>query len=243
MQKVVIIDDESASRTLLKQYLADYPSLIIVGEANNGVDAIKIINEFKPDIAFLDIQMPGLTGFDVIKHIEEIPQIIFSTAYDQYALQAFEVHAVDYLLKPYTKERFKTAILKLRNDDIQKVSTIQPLAESLINPLQYPEKVLIQKGQKLITVAVNEIIWIEAEGDYSKIITNKGNFLSNYGISSLENKLNPQNFIRVHRSSIINLSFVREIQKQISSYDIVMQNADVVRVSRGYMENIKRLMY
>lgn len=243
MQKVVIIDDESASRTLLKQYLVDFPSLIIVGEANNGVDAIRIINEFKPDIAFLDIQMPGLTGFDVIKHIEEIPQIIFSTAYDQFALQAFEVHAVDYLLKPYTKERFKTAIMKLRNQETQKVSTIQPLAESLINPLQYPEKILIQKGQKLITVAVNEIIWIEAEGDYSKIITNKGNFLSNYGISSLENKLNPQSFIRVHRSSVINLGFIKEIQKQINSYDIIMQNGDVVRVSRGYMDNIKRLMY
>ncbi|MFN8354585.1 MAG: LytTR family DNA-binding domain-containing protein [Spirosomataceae bacterium] len=243
MQKVVIADDEAAGRTLIKQYLTDFPSLIVVGEANNGVDAIKVINEFKPDLVFLDIQMPGLSGFDVLKHLDEIPQVIFSTAYDQYALRAFEVHAIDYLLKPYTRERFSLAIQKLRNNEKQHISSVQPLAESLINPLQYPEKILIQQQQRLITVAVAEIIWIEAEGDYSKLITNKGNYLSNYGISTLETKLNPQLFIRVHRSSMVNLSYIREVQKQISSYDIIMQNNDVVRVSRGYMDNIKRLTY
>ena len=243
MQKVIIADDEAAGRMLIKQYLADFPALIIVGEANNGVDAIKLINEFKPDIIFLDIQMPGLTGFEVLKHIDEIPQIIFSTAYDKYALQAFEVHAIDYLLKPYTRERFKAAIQKLRNDSQQQQPNIQPLAESLINAAQYPDKILIQINQKLITISLSDVLWIEADGDYSKLITTKGNYLSNYGISLLENKLNPQNFIRVHRSSIINLAFVKEIQKQISSYDVIMQNGDVVRVSRGYMENIKRLTY
>ena len=243
MQKVIIADDEAAGRTLIKQYLADFPALIIVGEANNGVDAIKLINEFKPDIIFLDIQMPGLTGFEVLTHIDEIPQIIFSTAYDKYALQAFEVHAIDYLLKPYTRERFKAAIQKVRNDAQQQQPNIQPLAESLINTAQYPEKILIQLNQKLITISLSDVLWIDADGDYSKLITTKGNYLSNYGISLLENKLNPQNFIRVHRSSIINLAFVKEIQKQISSYDVIMQNGDVVRVSRGYMENIKRLTY
>ena len=110
MKKVIIIDDESAGRKLIKEYLDDYADYFIVGEANNGVDAVKIINEFKPDLVFLDIQMPGLTGFEVLNYLEEIPQIIFSTAYDKYALKAFEVHAVDYLLKPYTQERFKIAI-------------------------------------------------------------------------------------------------------------------------------------
>ena len=138
MQKIVIADDEAAGRTLIKQYLQEYPTMIVVGEANNGVDAVKIINEFKPDVVFLDIQMPGLTGFDVLKHLEEIPQIIFSTAYDQYALQAFEVHAIDYLLKPYTGVRFNAAIQKLRLNQSQNLTPVQPLAESLINPLQYP---------------------------------------------------------------------------------------------------------
>ena len=242
MKKIVVIDDEAAGRTLIKQYLAEYPSLIVVGEANNGVDAIKIINEFKPDLIFLDIQMPGLSGFDVLGHLEEIPQIIFSTAYDKYALQAFEVHAVDYLLKPYTRERFKQAIQRIRDD--AQTNPIQPLAESLmLNSVAYPERILVQIGQKLINIAVLDIIRIEADGDYSRLITDKGNYLSNYGISVLENKLNPTQFIRVHRSDMIHLKYIKEVQKYVSSYDVIMQNSDIVRVSRGYMDNLKKLMY
>ena len=242
MRKVAVIDDEAASRTLIKQYLSEYPNLIVVGEANNGVDAIKIINEFKPDLIFLDIQMPGLTGFEVLQHLEEIPQIIFSTAYDKYALQAFEVHAVDYLLKPYTRERFKHAIQRIRNEE--QPNPIQPLAESLlINSTHYPERILVQIGQKLINIAVTDIVWIEADGDYARLITLNGKYLSNYGISILEAKLNPNSFIRVHRSSLINLKYIKEVQKYPSNYDVIMQNNDVVRVSRGYMDNLKKLMY
>lgn len=242
MKKIVIIDDEAAGRTLIKQYLTEYPSLIVVGEANNGVDAIKIINEFKPDVIFLDIQMPGLSGFEVLPHLDEIPQIIFSTAYDKYALQAFEVHAVDYLLKPYTRERFKHAVQRIRSDG--QPNPVQPLAESLMpNAATYPERILVQIGQKLINIAVTDIVWIEADGDYARLITSNGKYLSNYGISNLESKLNPNNFIRVHRSSLINVAYIKEVQKYVSSYDVIMQNGDVVRVSRGYMDNLKKLMY
>jgi two-component system, LytTR family, response regulator len=242
MKKIIVIDDEAAGRTLIKQYLSEYPTLIVVGEANNGVDAIKVINEFKPDLIFLDIQMPGMSGFDVLGHLEEIPQVIFSTAYDKYALQAFDVHAVDYLLKPYTRERFKQAIQRIRDNN--QPNPVQPLAENLmLNSPQYPERILVQIGQKLINIALEDVIWIEAEGDYSRLVTKNGNFLSNYGISVLENKLNPNQFIRVHRSSIIHLKYIKEVQKQISSYDVIMQNANVVRVSRGYMDNLKKWMY
>ena len=214
----------------------------MVGEANNGVDAIKVINEFKPDLIFLDIQMPGLTGFEILQHLDEIPQIIFSTAYDKYALQAFEVHAVDYLLKPYTRERFKHAIQRIRSEG--QPNPIQPLAESLMmNSSNYPERILVQIGQKLINIAVADIVWIEADGDYARLITLNGKYLSSYGISTLESKLNPNSFIRVHRSSLINLKYIKEVQKYVSSYDVVMQNNDVVRVSRGYMDNLKKLMY
>lgn len=242
MQKVVIIDDEAAGRTLIKQYLTEYPALIVVGEANNGVDAVRLINEFKPEVVFLDVQMPGLTGFEVLQRLDEMPQIIFSTAFDKYALQAFEVHAIDYLLKPYTKERFRQAVQRLSNAASSQQG-IRSLTESLLNTAPFPEKILVQTGQRLITVSVADITWIEAEGDYSKLITPKGNHLSNLGISELERKLNPQQFIRVHRSAIVNLNAVREIQKQISSYDVIMQNGDVVRVSRSYMDNIRKLTY
>ncbi|MEM6965499.1 MAG: LytTR family DNA-binding domain-containing protein [Bacteroidota bacterium] len=242
MKKVVIIDDESAGRKLIKEYLKDFPNLILVGEANNGVDAIKVINEFKPDLIFLDIQMPGMTGFDVLPHLEEIPQIIFSTAYDQYALKAFEVHAVDYLLKPYTKERFHRAVKRIKENN--NTPTVTPLAENVIMENQtYPERILVQAGKKLITVAVQDIIRVEADGDYSRLIVKDTFHLSNYGISKLEEKLDPKAFIRVHRSSIINLQFVESLHKYVSSYDVKMKNGDVVRVSRGYMDNIKNLMY
>lgn len=243
MQKVILVDDEAAARGLLKEYLLEFPNLIIVGEANNGVDAIKLINEFRPDVIFLDIQMPGLTGFEVLKHLNEIPQVIFSTAYDQYAFQAFEVHAIDYLLKPYTRERFKAAVSKIKNDVAGHLNKFQPLAESLMNTNVYPEKILVQVNQRLVTVVLADVFWIEAEGDYSKFITKNGNFLSNYGISQLENKLNPSDFIRVHRSAMINFNFIKEVQKQLSSFDVIMQNNDVVRVSRGYMDNIKKLTF
>ncbi len=242
MRKVIIVDDEAAGRKLIKEYLEDFKDLILLGEANNGVDAVKIINEFKPDLVFLDIQMPGMTGFDVLTHLEELPQIIFSTAYDQYALKAFEVHAVDYLMKPYTKERFKVAIERLSKT--LETNKARPLAESLlIETSKYPERILVQKQHKLVTIAIVDVIRIEAYGDYSKLITAEESFLSNYGISTLEEKLDDSIFIRVHRSSIINLNKVKELNKYTKSYDVTMENGDVVRVSRGYMENIKKLMY
>jgi two-component system, LytTR family, response regulator len=240
MKKVIIVDDESSGRKLIKEYLEDYKHYIVVGEANNGVDAVKIINEFKPDLVFLDIQMPGLTGFEVIEYLEEIPQIIFSTAYDKYALKAFEVHAVDYLLKPYTQERFKIAVNRI-DANFEK---IRPFAEDLlINKLNFPERILVQTAKKLITIAVKDIIRIEAFGDYSKIFTKESSFLSNFGISVLETKLNPELFIRVHRSSIVNINDVKELSKNATGFDILMHNNDVVRVSRGYLENIKKLKY
>ena len=242
MKKVLIVDDESAGRQLIKEYLADFPSLILVGEANNGVDAIQLINEFKPDLIFLDVQMPGMTGFEILPHLEEIPQIIFSTAYDQYALKAFEVHAVDYLLKPYTRDRFQEAIKKIKEN--AEIPSVKPLAENIINEKQsFPKRILVQSGKKLVTIAVNDIIRVEADADYSKLFVEGSSYLSNYGISKLEAKLDPEIFIRVHRSSIINIQYIESVNKYQSSYDVKMKNGDVVRVSRGYMNNIKNLMY
>ncbi|WP_421799113.1 LytR/AlgR family response regulator transcription factor [Haliscomenobacter sp.] len=244
MQKIIIIDDEAAGRQLIREYLEDFPDMIVIGEANNGVDAIRLIREFKPDLIFLDIQMPGLNGFDVLTRLDEMPLVIFSTAYDKYALKAFEVHALDYLLKPYTRDRFSIAVQKALNSLQNNLNSVQSLTESLLTPEStYPEKILVQIGAKLVTVDLAEVIWIDAEGDYSKLITSKQRYLSNYGLGALEKKLDPRRFIRVHRSAIINLAFVQEIQKQISSYDVILQNGEVVRVSRGYMENIKRLTY
>lgn len=239
MKKVVIADDEKAGRQLIKEYLSDYPDLVLVAEANNGVDAIREINTFQPDLVFLDIQMPGKTGFEVLNYLDEIPHIIFSTAYDEYALQAFEVHAVDYLLKPYTKARFKTAIERLSQDQNQLQALVQNV---VLNDSTFPSRVLVQFNKKLISIKVEEIVWVEAYGDYSKVHTGSNAFLSNFGISELESKLNPAVFVRVHRSSIINLDQVKELDRYGKSYDVTMSNGEVVRVSRGYMDTLKKLM-
>lgn len=242
MNKVIIVDDEAAGRQLIKQYLADFPSLILVAEENNGVDALRAINRFKPDLVFLDIQMPGMTGFEVLSHLEEVPRIIFSTAYDKYALKAFDVHAIDYLLKPYTKERFKQAIEKIDFSESQK--GIAPLtADLMMNSDQYPERILVEYNKKLITVSTSEILWVEAFGDYSKLHTMEETYVSNFGISQLEEKLDPKMFLRVHRSSIININSIKQLDKYAKSYDVTMLNGDVVRVSRGYMSAVKKLIY
>ena len=241
MKKVIIVDDEAPARELIKEYLQHHEGMVVVGECNNGVDAVKLIGTFQPDLVFMDVQMPGMTGFDVLKHLNEVPPIIFSTAYDQYALDAFEVNAVDYLLKPYTRDRFARAIDKLQAPQNPYLEQIQRLAESLKeekNP-QYTGKIFVQTGSRLLAVDTPDIIWLEADKDYTWLVTAEKRHLSTYGLGQLENKLDKSMFVRVHRSSIINLNHIRLIEKQISGYDIVMNNGDVVRVSRGYMEEIK----
>lgn len=241
MKKVIIVDDEAAGRKLIKEYMIDFPELILIGEANNDVDAVKIINEFKPDLVFLDVQMPGMNGFELLPHLEELPQIIFSTAYDQYALKAFEVHALDYLLKPYTRDRFQQALKRLRTE---KTDHILPLAENIIlGQAKYPERIIVQSGKKYITIATENIQRIEAWGDYSRLHTNNQIYISNFGISQLSEKLNPDIFIRVHRSSVINIHSIKEVNKFPGGYDIILQNKDVVNVSRSYIGNLRKLMF
>ncbi len=242
MKKVIIIDDEAPARSLIKEFLEDYEDLVLLEECNNGVDAVTAINTFKPDLIFLDIQMPGLTGFEVLKRLEEMPQVIFSTAYDQYALKAFEVHAVDYLLKPFKKERFDEAIQKLMTNSKGYLSQIQTLVNSLNEQESYLINILVSVKNKLINIPTDQIIQIKAEGNYARLTTTNGSYLSSYGISKLEEKLNPQQFIRVHRSTIINITCVKEVYSYPSSYEVVMKNEDVVKVSRSYLDNIRRLI-
>ena len=211
MKKVIIVDDEAPARALIKEFLQNHEDLVLLEECNNGVDAVKAINTFKPDLVFLDIQMPGLTGFEVLKRLEEMPKIIFSTAYDQYAFEAFEVHAVDYLLKPFKQERFDEAIQKLMQTSSNYLSQIQTLVHSLHEQEAYLINILVSVRNKLINIPTDQIVQIKAEGNYARLTTLDGAYLSSYGITKLEQKLNPQQFIRVHRSTIINITCVKEV--------------------------------
>tara|TARA_R110000868_G_scaffold60129_3_gene184214 strand:- start:178 stop:903 length:726 start_codon:yes stop_codon:yes gene_type:complete len=240
MKKVAIIDDESSARKLISEYLEAYNDLIIIGEANNGVDAIQLINEFKPDLVFIDVQMPGFTGFEVLERIDELPIIIFSTAYDKYALKAFDVHATDYLLKPYTKQRFDVAISKINFDGVNKAAALAQ--DLMIQKQTYPDRLIVTKGKKYINLETSQILHVEAFGDYAKIHTESDSFLSNSGLGELEKRLDPNKFIRVHRSSIVYWPAVKEIDKQGKSFLLTLLDLTQVRVSRNKSEIIKTKM-
>lgn len=244
LQKLLLIDDEAPSRKLLREYLAEYPDLIVVGEAANGVDALRLIDEHDPEIIFLDIQMPGLTGLEVLARLDELPLIIFSTAYDQYALEAFELHAVDYLLKPYTRERFARAIEKLEARAETGRANVARMAQSLRDErTRYPDSIMVPRGKKYVALPVSEVICIRADGDYSTLITAEANYLSQYSLKDTEARLDPDRFLRIHRSTIVNRTAIREIYREGHGYDLVLSNGDLVRASRSYAEVVREILF
>jgi two-component system, LytTR family, response regulator len=241
-KKVIICDDEDDATLLIQQYIADYPQLQVIKECNNGPEAVAAIDSLEPDLIFLDIQMPGLSGFQVLQKIVHVPQIIFSTAFDKYALKAFDNNAVDYLLKPYTKERFNQAVNKVLINTAKNNEAIKNLSDSLQSTYAaYPEKVLVESGNRMIALKTTDIIWMEAEGDYTRLYTAQKNYLSNYGIGTLEQKLNPSVFIRIHRSAIININWVKEVFRDQNGYYVVMQNDTTQKVGRNYVDVIKKI--
>jgi two-component system, LytTR family, response regulator len=246
-KKVLIIDDEEAARILIRQYLEDYDQLEIVGECSDGLVAVNSIDRLEPDLVFLDVQMPGLSGFQVIRQVVHIPQVVFTTAFDQYALKAFDSNAVDYLLKPYTKERFDQALAKvlMRNSTLSVQAT--SLTETIFPPntaaSNYYERILLESGTKMISLSIHDIIYLEAEKDYTRVHTTSKNYLSNFGISTLEQRLNPAVFTRIHRSFIVNIHYIKEVYKQNNDTYLVLKNEMTLKVSKGYVENIKKMMY
>lgn len=242
-KKVIIVDDESAARLILKQYLQDYQELIIVDECKDGLEAVAAINRHEPDIVFLDIQMPGLSGFQVLANIIHVPQIIFTTAYDQYALKAFDANAIDYLLKPYTKERFQQALSKLlvKGSNMQGLETL--VEHSTRTGEKYFRKILLQSGSKMVSIDVSDIFYLEADKDYTRIYTANRTFLSSQGISTLEQKLDNTIFMRIHRSYIININIIKEFYRNGNDNYVVLKNETPLRVSRGYIDNIRKMIY
>jgi two-component system, LytTR family, response regulator len=234
-KKIIICDDEDDARLLIQQYVADFPQLQVIKECSNGPESILAIDQLEPDLIFLDIQMPGLSGFQVLQKIVHIPQIIFSTAFDKYAVKAFDNNAVDYLLKPYTKERFVQAITKVLGDSRNNAVAVKSLSDSLQQGFNvYPERVLVENGNRMISLP-------EADGDYTRLHTQQKFYLSNYGISILEQKLNPAVFVRIHRSAIININLVKEVLKEPDGYHVVLQNGMQHKVGRSYTDVIKKL--
>jgi two-component system LytT family response regulator len=238
-----IIDDEQLARELLREYIEQSGNMSIVGEASKGKDAVELIDNLKPDLIFLDVQMPGMTGFDVLDEITHDPYVVFTTAYDQYAIKAFEKNAVDYLLKPVDQERFQLAVKRA----LERMKTEQYNVGELLrnmkteNRTSYDSHIFVQKSEKLINLAVEEIMFLEASGDYTILTTKNDQFVSSSGIGKLEEILNPEIFIRVHRSTIININFLKEIEKHFNGGMIVkMQSGKSFPVSRTYAKLIRK---
>ena len=240
----LIIDDEKLARELLREYLVAFPQIEILGECAKGSEAVEQIEKLTPDIIFLDVQMPGMTGFDVLDEITHEPYVIFTTAYDQYAIKAFEKNAVDYLLKPLDQERFKLAVDRAMQRKKTEAGNLEDLLSGMHTfPARssYDSHIFVQKSEKLFNLPVEEIIYLEASGDYTVISTKNDQFVSSSGIGKLEELMNPDKFIRVHRSTIINLSFLKEIERHFNGGMIVkMQNAKTFPVSRTYAKMIRK---
>ena len=240
----LIIDDEKLARELLREYLSAFPEIEILGECAKGSDAVEQIEKLKPDIIFLDVQMPGMTGFDVLDEIVHEPYVIFTTAYDQYAIKAFEKNAVDYLLKPLDQERFKLAVDRAMQRKKMETGNIEDLLSGMhTTPARasYDSHIFVQKSEKLFNLPVEDIIYLEASGDYTVISTKNDQFVSSSGIGKLEELMSPDKFIRVHRSTIINLSFLKEIERHFNGGMIVkMQNGKTFPVSRTYAKMIRK---
>lgn len=240
---VIICDDEDDARKLLREYIDNYPQLEIIKECSNGYESADAIDSLKPQLVFLDIQMPGLTGFEVLEKINYFPQIIFSTAFDAYALKAFDNNAIDYLLKPYTRQRFAQAIYKIA-DHRSNMEGIRKLSDQLQSAhATFPAKVLVESGNKMMAISTEDIFWIEAYGDYTRLYTEKKFFISNYGISVLEQKLNPAVFMRIHRSAMINVNKISSVVSDAGRYHVELINGFSHKVGRTYVELIRRQLY
>ena len=239
----LIIDDEKLARDLLREYLESFPQIEVISECAKGSEAVEKINKLKPDLIFLDVQMPGMTGFDVLDEIDHEPYVIFTTAYDQYAIRAFEKNAVDYLLKPLDEERFTVAVNRALNRRKTEHGNLEELLRGIKaeGKNSFESHIFVQKSEKLFNLPVEEIIFLEASGDYTIITTKSDQFVSSSGIGKLEEILNPDTFIRVHRSTIINLNFLKEIERHFNGGMVVkMQNGKSFPVSRTYAKVIRK---
>lgn len=250
--RVLIADDEPPARARLRRFLDADPEIAVAGEAGSGSEAVEMIQRLRPDLVFLDIQMPGADGFGVLQAVDPaaLPHVVFVTAYDEYALRAFEVHAVDYLLKPFDAARFRTALARAKervrarptaggdglDERIRRV-----LAEARPAPA-YLERVLVRTGSRAVFLRTDEVDWLEAEENYVRLHAGAESYLVRGTLAGLEERLDPARFIRVHRSHIVNLASIRELHPwSHGDWMIVLRDGRQLMLSRRYRDRIPEL--
>jgi len=241
--RAIIIEDEEPARELLKAYLKNQNDIDLLTECENGFEGIKAIGENHPDLIFLDIQMPKLNGFEMLELLDEYPEIIFTTAYDQFAIQAFELNAVDYLMKPFSQDRFNQAIQKvmerLKSKNGNKTN-IEKLKNQVKNEGLKTNRIFVKTGNHIDVIPIDEIVYIRAQDDYVELHTPNGKFLKKETMNVLEQQLPAELFTRVHRSSIINLSQIHKLEKYgKESYMVILKNGENVMVSKSRIRQLK----
>lgn len=246
----LIVDDEPLARGLLRSMLDAHPDVEVIGEAGSGRQAVEAVRDQQPDLMFLDVQMPGLDGFEVLHALasDRLPEVVFVTAYDQYALRAFEVHALDYLLKPFDEERLARALDRARAhlrapDRDRDRQRILELIDELRGVRRYRERLVIKVGDRAFLQPVAEIDWIEADGKYVKVHVGPKHHTIRDTMSQLSGVLNPDQFLRISRSAIVNLDRIKEIQPWFrGDYVVILKNGAEVPTTRGYRDSLKSLL-
>jgi len=247
--KVIIIDDEAPAREIIKSYLKSYNDIDICAEYSDGFSGLKGIKEHNPDLVFLDIQMPKITGFEMLELLDKYPEIIFTTAYDQYAIKAFEINAVDYLLKPFSKERFDKALNKVKiklaennKQESQKIS--KKIIETVDSEkTDYLFRIVVKKRDNIHVIPVDDLIYIEAKDDYVMLYTEKSRYLKEKTMKYYETHLDPRTFVRVHRSYIVRINQVKRLEPYgKSSYVAILQQGQKVNVSLSGYKKLKEIL-
>jgi two-component system LytT family response regulator len=234
--RAVIVDDEDLARQMLREFVGKHAEIEVVAECANGFEAVKAVTELKPDLMFLDIQMPKLNGFEVLELIGLDRAIVFVTAYDEYALRAFDIHAVDYLLKPFNAERFEKALERVRQRLGGKLPSPAELSSSARPPAQFLERIVVRDGTRVTIIPIPKLDYAEAQDDYVALSSEGKKHLKQQTISSLETALDPARFLRIHRSYIVNLEKITKIEPYSKdSYVVVLASGQQLPVSRsGY---------
>ncbi|HSZ33810.1 MAG TPA: response regulator [Puia sp.] len=238
--KVIIIDDEPLARSIIREYLQNHSDLTLIAECNDGFEGVKSIQQLQPDLIFLDIQMPKINGFEMLELIDEPPAVIFTTAFDEYAIKAFESHAVDYLLKPFSQERFDKAISKWKQNEknVSVKEQLAPLLESALTSPAEQQRVVVKLSGKIRIIPVEDIHYLEAADDYVKIHTREGALLKNKTMGHFEQVLNKNQFVRTHRSFMINISEITRIDPyEKDGHLAILKSGARVPVSKaGYLK-------
>ena len=244
MRKIIIIDDEPLARSIVKEYLQKHTELEVVEECNDGFEGVKAIQQHQPDLVFLDIQMPKINGFEMLELIEQPPPVIFATAFDDYAIKAFEAHAIDYLLKPFNQDRFDKAIRKWSEQSSRssEKNTQDLLETASLSPAQN-QRIVVKNGSKIKIIPVHDVFYLEAADDYVKIYTKEGYFLKNKTMSHFEQVLDEQQFVRSHRSYIINIQQITRIDPyEKDGHVAILKSGAQIPVSRSGYSKLKEVL-